>query len=308
MLMLWMGLAHAQTEPAPEIPRHRLYYESLAGVRMNPVGLQERFTLGYRVRLMDRPSDDLLFGDTYAWFAVTGIQTPAFMRVGPWVRVSPIALLRLQAGYELVRFHGGFDQIMTWDSPVGVDWSDDAREARGEAGDNYQALGSVLTLEARIQAKVGPVAVRTTVAGYRFDHAVPDGDVAFYDQSLDILASTNGWVLSNDLDALYFATEKVFLGGRYTHTRSRINWPADSIPVDGTLTDDNADWRIHRVGPLVAWQFRQAPGSHFDAMTVYVISQWHVTHPYRDGTDVSRGVPYLAVGFAFGGDAIRWDG
>ena len=38
-----------------------------------------------------------------------------------------------------------------------------------------------------------------------------------------------------------------------------------------------------------------------------MISQWHINHEYRAGQEVNRAVPYVAVGFAFTGDAIAWE-
>ena len=279
-----------------DIPRHRIYYESLAALRYNPLGLQERMTVGYRMRLTDKPRSDLLFGDSYAWIGVTGLQTPAFMRAGPWARIMPISILRLQAGYEVVRYNGGFDQMLTWDDSSNVNYSDDNIEALAADG-TLKAQGTVFTLEARVQAKAGPVAVRATLARYDFGYDV-DG-FAYYDQTLDILAPTNGVVTMGDFDLLYVATDQLTVGARTSHTRSQAEFAANDSEALRAAS-------IDRTGALVAYKFKSDLGSRFDQPTVYVISQWHINHEYRAGQEVNRALPYIAVGFAFTGDAIAW--
>lgn len=302
-LLLSSFAANAQEEAVPtveqagsDIPRHRVYYESLAALRYNPLGLQERMTIGYRMRLTDKPQDDLFFGDSYAWVGLTGLQTPAFMRVGPWARLMPISLLRLQAGYEIVRYNGGLDQMLTWDDASNVNYSDDNIEALAADG-TLKAQGSIFTLEARLQAKAGPVAVRATLARYDYSYDV-DG-FAFYDQTLDILAPTDGVVTMGDFDLLYVATDQLTVGARSSHTRSEAEFAADDSEALRRAS-------IDRTGALVAYKFKSDQGSRFDQPTVYVISQWHINHEYRAGTEVNRAIPYLAVGFAFTGDAIAW--
>jgi hypothetical protein len=291
------SVAPSVDQPSSDIPRHRVYYESLAALRYNPLGMQQRMTIGYRMRLMDKPSDDLLFGDSYAWLGVTGIQTPAYMRVGPWARIMPIALLRLQAGYEVARYNGGLDQMLTWDDPSNVDFSDAGIETLAADG-TLKAMGSVFTLEARLQAKAGPVAVRATLARYDYSYAV-DG-FAFYDQTLDILAPTDGVVTMGDFDLLYVATDQVTVGARSSHTRSQAEFAANDSEALRAAS-------IDRTGVLVAYKFKSDLGSRFDQPTVYMISQWHINHEYRAGQEVNRAVPYVAVGFAFTGDAIAWE-
>lgn len=297
LLSLLTSAAFAQ-EPVSAIPRHRLYYESLAALRYNPLGLQERFTVGYRLRLFDKPADDLLLSDSYIWVGATGLQTPAFMRAGPWVRVMPLALLRFQAGYELVQYHGGFDQMLVWGAREVTDYSPDGMEALAAQG-TTRAKGSILTLETRVQAKAGPVAVRATVGRYQFRYDV-DG-VAFYDQTLDILAPTDGAVWSTDVDLLYVASDKLTAGVRSTHTRSGAEM------VDNANLASTRQASIDRTGPLVAYQFKADVGSRFAKPTLYTICQWHIDHEYRTGQEVSRAIPYFAVGFAFTGDGVAWE-
>ena len=283
-------------QPGSDIPRHRVYYESLAALRYNPLGLQERMTVGYRLRLTDKSRDDLLFGDSYAWVGLTGLQTPAFMRTGPWARLMPLSMLRLQAGYEVVRYNGGLDQMLTWDQGSNIDFSDASIDALAADG-TLKARGSVFTLEARLQAKAGPVAVRATLARYDFNYDV-DG-YAFYDQTLDILAPTDGAVRMGDFDLLYVVSDQLTVGARSTHTRSDAEFAANDSEALRAAS-------IDRTGALIAYKFKSDMGSRFDQPTVYLISQWHINHEYRAGQEVSQALPYVAVGFAFTGDAIAW--
>jgi hypothetical protein len=187
--------------------------------------------------------------------------------------------------------------MLTWDDPSNVDFSDAGIETLAADG-TLKAMGSVFTLEARLQAKAGPVAVRATLA--RYDYSYDVEGFAFYDQTLDILAPTEGVVTMGDFDLLYVATDQVTVGARSSHTRSQAEFAANDSEALRAAS-------IDRTGVLVAYKFKSDLGSRFDQPTVYMISQWHINHEYRAGQEVNRAVPYVAVGFAFTGDAIAWE-
>jgi hypothetical protein len=136
-----------------------------------------------------------------------------------------------------------------------------------------------------VQAAAGPIAVRTTPQVTRYDLALPDGDVAFYDQFWDRLAPDGGFMVLDDTDLLVLAGP-VRAGVRHTF----------SDHLDGTGGD--AGIAHHRVGPLVAWQLAdRPPGAPTNDPTVFVLAQWWLQHPYRTGA-----FPLIAAGFAFTGD------
>ena len=294
------ALANDETPPAepgaaatePSIPRHRLYYENLSAVRLNPLGLQEYFTLGYRLRLVE--SDNVLFKDTYLWVGPTVNLSPAFVKGGAMVQIMPIAVLRLTARYRGQYYFGTFDQIQSW-SDTSVNWSDSAMKASNDQA--YATGGHNISLEVRVQGKVGPVAVRNTSVFHRNWLDVTDGTDLYYDQTFDILAPADGWFFVNDLDVLglFLDGAPLKVGARYTYTAPYYG--------NGDRSEGND---THRVGPLIAYTFKDKPGSRFDAPTALLLAQWHVKHPNRAGQDVHQAFPYLALAFLFQGDLVPW--
>lgn len=296
----------ASTEP------HRLYYESILGGRVNPAGFQLRTTGYTRHRLLDRPADDVLFGDTWVGIGPTVAVSPAFLRGGVQARLVPIALLRLTARWEGIGYFGSFNQMLSWpgtevqaggtdatpagactDPSIGcapVDYSDGAMEALGAAGRSYPTKGWQGLLEARLQAKAGPIAVRSTFGAVRTHVELRAGDSVFYDQTYDVLMANDGWTLNNDADLLFVGIDDWIVGARLSSVHA--------IHDD----DSDADQWTQRVGPLIAHKFKGSRGFH--QPTVYVLPQWWLQHNYRTGAETSQSMPQIVVGLGWSGDLL----
>jgi len=283
--------AMAQMVPTPEEkpddPLVTLDYDNLLAIRVNPLGLQNYFNLFMKARLF-RSDNPVLQG---AHFSVgpTVVASPAFAKVGAFMQFAPVAMLELRGTYRYQYFFGTFDQIIPEDSPY-ADWSDSARR---DKGDEAMSMGGhQVALQARVQAKVSAFAIRNTTRFVYNDMPLPDGAVAYYDQTPDILVPNKGWIGVNDLDM--FGLYKAFkFGGRYT-------WTASFFGGD----DGHADNVIHRLGPMITWTFFDKPGSSWNQPTLVLLSQWHIRHPNRAGQDVSQAIPYLALAFTFKGTLI----
>ncbi len=286
------GVANAQLSPdSPPIPKHRVYYTNLFTGRVNPLGLQNIFRIGYRGRLLDR--DGLLFGDTYGWVALSTVITPAFARGGVHLEVSPIALLKLSATWEGGAYFGSFSQLQSWEG-TNVDYSDPVINQRDEDGESYSTWLSLLTLSAVLQAKAGPIALRNTLTFQRWDVGLRDGDRVFYEQTSDLLVRSGGYLVQNDLDVIG-VVGPARIGARYTY--------ADSFHEQ---EGGPGDQPLHRLGPLFAYSFKSRktePG--FASPTLLLITQWHISHPWRAGQVSSQGFPLIILGFAFTGDVLR---
>ena len=281
--------AHAADEET-KVPRFRLYYESLLGVRYNPLGLQENVGLYGRVRLYD--SDSILFKDAYAQLGPAVTVTPAFVQPGVHAQVSPIKILRLGARLDFVQYFGTFEQAILWDEPQ-PDWSDSAIDILAADGRNAPISGHLWTLDARLQALVGPIGARYTMTarGMFLDTDDPNA-VGFYDQTVDAYAPVRGWTLVHDTDLLFAPPDKPYvMGVRWTMT--------DALLEGGHPT-------MHRVGPVLAWKFPANAGARFANPALLLITQFHARHPFRSGQDVSPAIPYLALAFSFNGDLIPW--
>ncbi|MCB9674271.1 MAG: hypothetical protein H6737_04090 [Alphaproteobacteria bacterium] len=276
--------AVTSTTPAP---RDRLWYTNATFVRVNPLGLVDAHKVGWRRRLSTKPG--VLFSDTYAFTGLSALVTPAYSRLGVYGEVQPLAVLRVFGEITGTGYYGTFDQVLAFDADAR--WSDRSIDARGDEARG--AVGWTATFGVTLQAKVGPIAARTTPQVTRIDLALgPDDGTFFYDQFWDRLAPDGGWMVLNDLDVL-FVREKLRAGVRHTFS--------DSLQRDQRGTDGGI--AQHRVGPLFAWQFfDRAPGARFNQPTLFVLAQWWLQHPYRAGDEQSQGLPLIAVGFAFNGD------
>ena len=269
------------------IPKHRIFYTNANFTRLNPLGLIEDFSVGWRYRLMD--SESVLFEDTYTLLGVTARASPAFARGGVRAEIAPIAVWKAWGTYERVAYFGSFDQITGFTDADAV-YDDDTLSAlgRGKATGGWVATAGTV-----LQAKVGPVALRSTFQGTRYDLDLPEGERFFYDQFWDRLAPNERWMLLNDLDLM----------GVFEHARVGARWTwSDALIDEG---DTVAGLAHHRVGPLFAWQFKDAPtGTRFNRPTLFALAQWWMQHPYRDGTLSSQAMPLMAFGFAFQGDLL----
>lgn len=267
----------------------RLYYTNATFVRVNPLGLVDQFKVGWRRRLSEK--DSLLFRDTYWFTGLNVMATPAYSRVGLYSEAQILAVLRVFAEVNGVGYFGTFDQVMSWDDP-NAKFSDQTIAALGETGDFAATTGWVLNAGGTVRGAVGPVVLRSTAQVTRYDLALPDGDVVFYDQFWDRLAPDKGWMVLNDLDVLVLAG-KARIGARHTFT--------DQLGGGGT----DGGLAQHRLGPLLAYQFHdKKKGTRFNQPTAFLLCQWWLKHPYRAGQEQPQGLPLLALGFAFNGDLI----
>ena len=298
-LALWAGLAMAQ-EPAaetesvqaaqamevPATPAHRLYYTNASFARVNPLGLIDLFRVGWRAKLSD--SDHILLADTYTFVAAEVMATPAYSRIGIFAEAQALSVLRVFANYSGVAYFGTFDQALSW--PDGsARYSDQTIEAEGDRAS--PTLGSVFTAGGTLRAAAGPIALRSTASWTRYDLDLPDGDNFFYDQYWDRLAPDGGWMVLVENDVMWLG-EHARIGVRHSFTDT----------LDPRASGDGA-LANHRVGPLLAWQFKNKPvGERFNQPTAFLVTQWWVAHPYRAGGEQPAGFPLIALGFAFNGD------
>ena len=270
-------------EPAP---LNRLYYTNATFGRVNPLGFVDFYRLGWRHRLSDK--DSLMLKDTYTFVSAEVMATPAYTRLGVYAEAQMLAILRVYASYSGVGYYSTFDQILSWPDNS-ARYSDQAIAARGDEA--YATLGSVFTAGGTLRAAAGPIAIRSTVAFTRYDLNLQDNDTVFYDQYWDRLAPDGGWMVLNDADILALLG-KARVGVRHTYN--------DEL---GNDTNNDSALALHRVGPLLAWQFHdKKPGTKFNQPTAFVIAQWWAQHPYRTGEEQPAGLPLIALGFAFNGD------
>lgn len=275
------------SEPEDPPPLDRLWYTSAIFARVNPLGLINVNRLGWRRRLST--SDNILWNDTYTYLGGTAVITPAWARAGGYAEIAPIALFRASADVGVVGYYGTFDQVLSWEDP-GARYSD--QTLQDETDRAAPRGGWYATFSHTIQAKAGPIAVRSVTQYTTLNLTLPGNDAYFYDQYWDRLAPNKRWMVLNDLDAL-FVKDDIRLGARYTFSH---NLTGGDPTTDGGMAH-------HRLGPLFAWQVSDKPaGSKFNQATVFVLAQFWLQHPYRTGEEQPQALPLIAAGFAFNGD------
>ncbi|MEM9068671.1 MAG: hypothetical protein AAGE52_09200 [Myxococcota bacterium] len=294
----FLGSSTAEAQFGPQ-PPNQLYYRLTTVARANPLGLISFGQVTYRRRLFQ--TNSIFTRDNYFGVGITPTITPAFTRIGPMVEFQPVPFFRLWASYEFVGYYGTFDFLQSYPNAA-VDYSDSAIDDR--SSEAYATTGSQLTLSGTLQAKLGPVALRSVLRAFRPDYNLNDGDRVFYDVFLDILMEDRGWTLNNDFDLLYLHADRFTVGVRYTWARSLLS--SDSFQGIDCAIDGNdcGDIITHRVGPLFAYTHFKEYKARYNGPTFLVAVNWWLKHPSRTGQDVSQAFPYILLGFSFSGDLL----
>lgn len=286
--------------PTPEPPpRHRLMYSNALVLRVNPLGLEDRFSLMYRRRLSARTGK--LWDDTYFGLGITPTFSPSITRIGPTVQLIPLAILQLRASYYFIAYYGSQKyKAHPFDSPHD-DFSPDTLQARA---DNKQALttyGGQAELSALFQVKFGPIALRDEVIFFNNNINLQGKGDVFYDLRHDLLAPAKGWFVSNDTDLIYVNTKiRLNVGARATYYH--IFYPK-GVYEPGDRVDSSNDHA--RVGPLISYAFKDRPEKRFTKPTLFFAAQWWVKHRYRAGQESSQALPLFVMGFSFMGELWR---
>ena len=298
LALLLLLIAPAVSAQVPPQPEQALRYQNLSGIRANPLGLVDVFYVSYRLRLYE--SDQDVLTQNYVGIGLAGGLSPAWGRIGGIVEVQPLTVLRLWARYVFVGYFGTFNLLASFPD-ASSDFSDSAIEDRADQPDteNLATTGTELTLGADFQLKVGPMAVRNFTRAYYADMSLRSGDTTFFDQIYDLLMPDEGWVVTNELDGLYVTDFGLIVGARWTYSK-----PFYQSRHRGIGGEDGPSNDIHRVGPLIAYQFSQNLGGKFEQPTLLLLAQWHAVHRWRTGEDVSTAVPYVGLGFQFRGDLL----
>jgi hypothetical protein len=283
-----------------KIPRHRLVYSELLAARINPLGLVNELAVGYRLKLFDRPG--ALFEDTHLTIQASTYITPADTELGPMVVFQPLAVLELSAKVSFYGTFGTFGILQSFRSP-NEDSSDTRQDERADQGLDYTPVGLMVTLSARLQAKVGPIALRNTSYFFYCDLELKDQHTVFYHSTLDMLFPDGGWGLKNELELLYVSTFDLILGVQYAILHA---FYPDSIYPVGEPTE-NINTPIHLFGPLAVYTFFDRPGSaRLDSISAFAIVQWYAKHRYRTGDDTPAALPLIIFGAAARGDFLPY--
>lgn len=265
--------------------RHSLHWSDTTAFRYNPLGAVTAGTLDYRLRMYDTGAT--IFNN-YISLAAKPIISPAYARLGAQLEIVPMAMLALSVRYEYIQYFGNFDFFQSFPDQTHEMWEDDI-EANAEAGENYAATGTQLSFSGLLQAKVGKIAIRNRTTVFQNTYDVPADHDVFYDAFLDIALPTDGWGMTNELDALY-VNRALVAGVRHTFTKGFL----DEIAGAPASAD-------HRVGPLILYEIYRNKDAGLSSIKLLSLIQWHIVHRYRAGQASSIAIPYTGVGAIFAG-------
>lgn len=265
------------------------------GARMNPVALAADVELRYRHRLYQdsRPLLSLNHAQVDGGLQVT----PAAVAPSFGLELQPLSVLTLRVAYEPVLYFGTSGMAQSYPSPR-VRLGGGAFHAVADGpGGAYALTVHQLVLSGSLQARVKAVAVRVRVEAARVQADLHGDDRVVYDGARDILVYRRGWVLQNDVDLLWFASDRLVLGAR--HTRVTAWYPQDAFAAGdrGTLRDRTTS----RLGPLARYTVFRGRGGVVDEWNVIVAAQWWLAHPDRTGRTSPAAVPLAHLAFQLTG-------
>lgn len=289
MLIVSLMLANragAQAVDSP--PLHRIVHRSLFALRSNPWGLVYEGRFAYQLRLYESPS--LALRDNFVSLGVAPTVSPAYLRLGPVVELSPLTIFSLWASAQWIQYFGTFNLAKSFPS-ASADFSDAAIRATPGAA----VSGWELALGANVQLKIASLALRNQLRVARTDLKFGSDEPIFYDPSYDIAAPNRGWYLSDDVDVLWLAMENtLFAGARATFTTPFY----EQGLLDGAAPDNSTV----RVGPFLGYTFKTHGLVARHTPTVFLLVQWWLKHRHRTGAETSQAIPMVAFGCQVTGD------
>jgi hypothetical protein len=291
------------TGELPPLPaRHRLVYSNLLVLRVNPLGAEDRFTLGYNLRLYNKPG--ALFRDAYLGVAFSPTFSPSITRIGGNIDFAPLTILRFRGAYYLATWYGS-DRFKAhpYSTP---NQAYGPETLKSEPGANV--LGGQAELSALFQVRVKMIALRNEVTFYHNNIRLPTGNDVFYDLRHDVIVPGRGWFMTNDTDLLFIS--KFGLNAGVRNSLVHVFYPS-TVYGPGEDTSVNPNTPMDRIGPVLTYTFFDKPERRFNKPTLVFAAQWWVKHRYRaqggasEFDQIHQGIPLFLLGFSFTGELVK---
>ena len=273
---------------------HRWMWHNLTAVRVNPLGLINRFRTGYQLQLSHRPEP--IFYDSYGSLQLDTELGPAFGYVGSRLEVQPVKLFNFWASYGFIGNFGTFSHTRSF-ANAGEDYSDSLLSDTRDR--DYAAAGHRATLSGMFQVGIAGLAMRSNVKAYYSAVNLKGDDKVQWDATLDVLIPNQGWVVTTDTDLLAVTDFDLIIGVRHTFTHALYR----EEHLGGQANENTP---THRVGPALIYTFfDDGPGTAWNKPTLVLLTQWWAQHRFR--TSQSPGLPYLLLAFVQQGDFMISD-
>lgn len=254
------GLAGAEEPPPPGVTRA---LRTSLGASLNPAGLQHALDVSVSRPLFS--SHSLLLKDAHLAAGASSRLTPAYLRLGPWVELSPLSVLDVRMGVDGIGYFGTFHSLQPFDG-YGAPFDDDTRRELDVAETGLAARAYVAPA---LKARAGRL---TFVGRAEFEWWTADAPGPFfYEPFRDTLLRVSS-------DALV-ATETMLLWSLRTHEgRELMAGPVHEL----TEVYDAPANRRQLLGLLVVWGL--GPRRLGFAKPVLVLkAARYMEHPNREG-------------------------
>jgi len=209
------------------------------GSSLNPIGLQDRFTLSWRWGLSS--SKNPLLKDAHFSIGLSDNLSPAYNRLGIWAELSPLSVLDLGAGVEPAVYFGTFGHVSSFPSYN----SDFSKEARDRIKSQAVARAGVrFHLSPTLKMKVGRVIART---GAEFEWWKVDAPGPFFYEP------TRDTLLDSDGDSMMTISSQLLYELRSGPEGRKV---LAGLLHDFTSVYDAPQNRTQRLGPVAVWTLR----------------------------------------------------
>jgi len=247
-------------------------WERLAGT-LNPLGANNELRVEARGALPWTKAGDPLRDGTYGG-AGAGVEvSPAYLRIGPRVSLSPLTVFEVTAQARLLQYFGAFGTILSFPSKD-APYDDQTREARSDEAAAQTGVG--FDVRPELRAKLGRFVAANS---WEIHYLVVPGPRPFiYEPYFDMLVARRGLVFSSDVVAGALVWDPP--GDRMTLVAGM--WAYSRALKSGD--------RSSSIGPLVAVK----PISGAAWPTALVLTRVYLRDNLQD-----RGSMYLAIG-------LRW--
>lgn len=295
----------------------RLMLSDLTIFRWNPLGLETRARFGLQKRIFY--SEKAVAKNNFWYLGTYPKLNPASAQIGLGGELQPLSILNLKVFAEFQKYFGSFGYMQSFAS-ADANFSDNRlKEMRDDPATEPQKATIVhFSIAPLLQIKVAKnkIALRAlTQLDYWDIRNVRPGEPTVYEPTFDTLLPNKGWTLAMDNDLLYTGAPNLAVGLRHTWVRPFYK---ESHFTDAAAFDAyDGQNEHHRLGLFLAKTFRDDGPSKFNKPTFILILSWYLQHKYRGGEPgtldpghtaddyISRGVPYVILGFAFESDFMK---
>lgn len=174
-------------------------HQSALQGRNNRIGIGIKSYTGYRVRLYD--TDHWLLRDSYIEAGALAALSPASLKPGGYVQLSPVAPLVFRVSAQQLTYFGYFTSLHSL--PEDADWSNEALDEIRHEGE--YGTGVALNGMAELRLKFGPV-IGLYSNHFTYLRADVDEGRTWYESTLDLLVAREDGVhaMKASLGALVF--------------------------------------------------------------------------------------------------------